>query len=229
MPDGPDFYGPVSGLFRADPRRTDEPLLDALLAWPDPTTSGSTSAPGRAGMPCRWRSASGRSSPWSRRRGCSALAELADEHGIANVRVVDGALATDSPATGPLRADVALIAHLGYDIEAIGPFLDAMEAAAARRCVAVLMDRQPSSIADPFWPPIHGEARVALPALPEFVDLLRARPDAEGAFEASLFADPRGSTRSTSCMVSSAASFGSPRAAPMGDRRLRTSVEASWP
>ena len=37
------------------------------------------------------------------------------------------------------------------------------------------MDRQPSSIADPFWPPIHGEARVALPALPEFLGLLRAR------------------------------------------------------
>jgi hypothetical protein len=37
------------------------------------------------------------------------------------------------------------------------------------------MERQPSSVADPFWPPIHGEERVRLPALPEFVDLLRAR------------------------------------------------------
>jgi hypothetical protein len=37
------------------------------------------------------------------------------------------------------------------------------------------MERQPSSIADVCWPPVHGETRVALPALPEFVDLLRAR------------------------------------------------------
>jgi hypothetical protein len=37
------------------------------------------------------------------------------------------------------------------------------------------MERQPASIADPCWLPVHGEARVALPALPEFVELLRAR------------------------------------------------------
>ena len=49
-----------------------------------------------------------------------------------------------------------------------------MEAAARRLCVAVLMERQPSSIADVCWPPVHGETRVALPALPEFVELLRA-------------------------------------------------------
>jgi hypothetical protein len=69
----------------------------------------------------------------------------------------------------------ALIAHVGYDIEEIDPFVDAMEAAIRRLCVAVLMDRQPASVADPFWPPVHGEARVSLPALPEFVELLRAR------------------------------------------------------
>jgi hypothetical protein len=39
----------------------------------------------------------------------------------------------------------------------------------------MLMERQPSSIADACWPPVHGEARVSLPALPEFVELLRAR------------------------------------------------------
>jgi hypothetical protein len=106
----------------------------------------------------------------------AALAELMAEHGIANIRAVDDRWppAPGSPAFG-LRADVALIAHLGYDIEAIGPFVDAMEAAAERMCVAVLMERQPSSLADPFWPPIHGEERVRLPALNELVELLEAR------------------------------------------------------
>ena len=74
-----------------------------------------------------------------------------------------------------IAADVALIAHVGYDIEAIGPFVRAMESVARRLCVAVLMERQPSSIADACWPPVHGEARVALPALPGFVELLEAR------------------------------------------------------
>jgi hypothetical protein len=50
-----------------------------------------------------------------------------------------------------------------------------MESAAGRLCIAMLMERQPSSIADVCWPPVHGEARVSLPALPDFVELLRAR------------------------------------------------------
>jgi hypothetical protein len=37
------------------------------------------------------------------------------------------------------------------------------------------MERSPAVSAEPFWPPVHGEARVALPALPAFVDLLAAR------------------------------------------------------
>jgi hypothetical protein len=38
-----------------------------------------------------------------------------------------------------------------------------------------MMDRAPASAADPFWPLVHGEARVALPALPDFIELLRVR------------------------------------------------------
>jgi hypothetical protein len=37
------------------------------------------------------------------------------------------------------------------------------------------MERQPASTIDPFWPLVHGEARVGLPALPEFLELLEAR------------------------------------------------------
>ena len=105
----------------------------------------------------------------------AALREQATEHGIANVRAIEGRWPVD-PALGPApTADVALIANLGYDVEAIGPFLDAMEAAAGRLCVAILADRQPSAPAHAFWPPVHGEARIELPALDDFLDLLRAR------------------------------------------------------
>ncbi|MET0850096.1 MAG: hypothetical protein ABW020_03110, partial [Candidatus Rokuibacteriota bacterium] len=79
------------------------------------------------------------------------------------------------PMEGAPVADVVLIAHLGYDVEDIGPFLDAMEAAARRLCVAVLATPSPPHLAEPFWPPIHGEARVALPALTEFLVLLLGR------------------------------------------------------
>ena len=68
-----------------------------------------------------------------------------------------------------------MIAHVGYDIEDIGPFLDAMEAATRGQCVAVLTDRSPASVADPFWPLVHGEDRVPLPALPDLLEILHSR------------------------------------------------------
>ena len=177
VPDGEDFYRPVTGLFRADPRRTDEPILDALLAlaMPDDAWLDIGAGAGRYALPLALHVREVVAvEPSDGMR--AALEELAIEHGIGNVRSVADRWPpmVAGPAAG-IRADAALIAHLGYDIEAIGPFLDAMEAAASRLCVAILMERQPSSIADPFWPPIHGEERVALPALPEFLELLRVR------------------------------------------------------
>jgi hypothetical protein len=103
-----------------------------------------------------------------------ALHEIAGEHQIDNIETIEGRWPLPEGAGTP-PGDVALIAHVGYDIEGIGPFIDALEAAANRLCVAVLMDRAPASASDPFWPMVHGEERVPLPGLPELVELLRAR------------------------------------------------------
>jgi len=98
------------------------------------------------------------------------------EHGISNVRVVAGSWPEAAERLGDLpAADVSMIAHVGYDIEAIGPFIDAMESATRERCIAVLTDRSPASVADPFWPLVHGEERVPLPALPDLLELLQSR------------------------------------------------------
>lgn len=176
VPDGPDFYGPVSGLFRADPHRTDDPILDALLALARPSDRWLDigAGAGRFALPLALRVREVVALDPS----AGMLAALREEmaaHGIANVRPIEGRWPLDDPAAAAeLRSDVALIAHLGYDIEAIGPFVAAMEAAARRCCVAVLMERQPSAVADAFWPPIHGEERVPLPALGDFLRLLEA-------------------------------------------------------
>src|SRR6476646_9298217 len=105
-----------------------------------------------------------------------SLREIAEDYAIENVRTVEARWPPADPGqASAFEADVALIAHVGYDVEAIGPFLDALEAAAARVCVAVLMARVPASAADGFWPPVHGESRVPLPALPDVLELLAAR------------------------------------------------------
>ncbi len=172
-----DFYAPVSSLFVADPRRTDEPVLDVLqaLARPESTWLDIGAGAGRYALPLALRVKqviAVEPSAGMRR----ALRTGIDEHGLENVRVVPGSWPEALGELGTLpAADVAFIAHVGYDIEAIGPFLDAMEAAAGERCVAVLTDRSPGAVADPFWPVVHGEPRVPLPALPDLIALLAAR------------------------------------------------------
>jgi CTP:molybdopterin cytidylyltransferase MocA/SAM-dependent methyltransferase len=171
VPDSADFYAPVSGLFRVDPGRGDDPVLDALLALavPGETWIDIGAGAGRFALPLA-RVAGEVVAIEPSVAMLDALREEMSSHGITNVRAIEGRWPMDDPPIG----DVGLIAHVGYDIEAIGPFLRAMEASARRLCVAVLMERQPASLADPFWPIVHGETRVSLPALPEFVALLEA-------------------------------------------------------
>ncbi len=172
-----DFYAPVTSLFVADPRRTGEPALDALLAMAsaDESWLDIGAGAGRYALPLalKVREVVAVEPSGSMRR---ALRTGLDEHGVHNVRVVAGAWPDALDELGPLPAvDTALIAHVAYDIEPIGAFLDAMEAATRDRCVALLTDRSPASVADPFWPLVHDEERVPLPALPELVALLEAR------------------------------------------------------
>ena len=144
IPDGADFYAPVTSLFRADPTRTDDPVLDALLASSDRAKRGSTSGAGagRFALPiARALDPSGglvvALDP--SRSMLEGLLEIAEDYAVENVRTSRPAGRPPDPrAAADFEADVALIAHVGYDVEEIGPFLDALEgrrpAACARPC-----------------------------------------------------------------------------------------------
>jgi len=178
-PDGADFYAPVTSLFRADPTRTDEPALEVLRSF---VRDGETwldigAGAGRYALPIARELAPSGGEVLALDTSAAmlaALGEIAAEHGIDNVRTIQGRWPPLDGDLAPYRADVALIAHVSYDIADIGSFVRAMESSARRLGVAVLMERQPSSIADVCWPTVWGEERVPLPALPEFVELLRA-------------------------------------------------------
>jgi SAM-dependent methyltransferase len=175
-PEGGDFYAPVSRLFIADPRRTDDEVLDHLLplALPDDAWLDVGAGAGRYALPLALHVREVIAldpSPGM----LAALRDEAAEHEIGNVRTIEARWPVDPALRPSPTADAVLIANLGYDVEAIGPFLDALEAAAGRLCVAILADRQPSSPAHAFWPPVHGEERAALPAFDDFLALLGAR------------------------------------------------------
>lgn len=167
-----DFYAPMAPRFRADPHRTDEPALDHLgsLVVPGETWLDIGAGGGRYALPLALLAGEVIAvDPSEGMRG--VLAKSMHEHGITNISIVPERW----PMASAPRADVALMANLGHDIEDIGSFLDAMEASARRLCVAVMVDPAPPYLAEPFWPPIHGEVRVPLPALSEFLVLLLAR------------------------------------------------------
>ena len=108
VPDGRDFYGPVASIFRADPTRSDDPVLALLLGeahsgemWLDVGAGA-----GRYALPLARRVRRDRGGPV---RGCFRLREIVAEHGIANVRT----LQERWPMSDPPRR-VVLIAHAGY-------------------------------------------------------------------------------------------------------------------
>src|SRR5688572_21115929 len=170
--EGADFYAPVAQVFRADPRRTDESALDRLLELtrPEDTWLDIGAGGGRYALPLALKAREVIAVDPSEGMLDQMRAGMADA-GIANVRVLHGRW----PMAEPPTADVSLIAHVGYDVEDLGPFLDAMEASASRLCVAVLLASSPAAAAAPYFEQVHGEPRNLLPALPEFLAVLLAR------------------------------------------------------
>ena len=168
----PDFYASIATTFKADPRRTDEPALDVIcgLVVPGETWLDIGAGGGRYALPLALAGAQVVAvdpSPGM----LAVLKEAQAEFEVEGVSTIESRW----PMAQPPAADVAFISHVSYDIAEIGPFLDAMESAASRLCVAVLLSDAPASQAAALWPRVHGEERDLLPALPEFLALLLAR------------------------------------------------------
>lgn len=170
-----DHYAPIANRFRVDPRRTDDSSLYTLLTYavPEETWLDIGAGGGRYALPLAL--AVKEVVALDPSKGMlNVLREGLAEHSLHNVRVVEGRwpAAAEDPS---VQADVAFIAHVGYDIEQIGPFLDAMERSARRLCLAMLFWRRPTWALDGVWPAVHGVERARLPAVRELVALLMAR------------------------------------------------------
>jgi ubiquinone/menaquinone biosynthesis C-methylase UbiE len=170
--DGADFWKDMAKVFRADPRRSDDRVLDALqaLVQPGETWLDVGAGGGRFALPLALKVRRVIAvEPSDAMRG--VLREGMTEHGIANIDVIEGRWEhVEAPV-----ADVALIAHVGYDIDNIVPFLEKLERHARRLCVAVMLDRQPATNFGALFEAIFSEKQATLPALREFVPLQLAR------------------------------------------------------
>ena len=170
-PEDGDFYAPVASAFRADPDRTDDPSLNALLALTQPgeTWLDVGAGGGRYALAVARRVAQVIAMEPSEGMR-QVLTETARTFGITNVALIPERW----PPARPPTSEVAVITHVGYDVEEIGPFLEALERSARRLCIAMLMEQAPGSHLASMWEAVHGEPRATLPALPEFLTLLWA-------------------------------------------------------
>jgi hypothetical protein len=173
-----DFYAPVAESFKADPHRTDDPLLDVLrpIVRPEETWLDVGAGGGRYTLPIAVLARRVFAvEPSAGMRG--VMVGACREFGIGNVDLFDERwpCSSDTPI-----ADVGFISQVGYDIPDFGAFLDQLEAHSRRLCVAVLFARAPISDFAPLWPLVHAEQRVLLPGLAEFTTLLFAKGAAAG-------------------------------------------------
>jgi CTP:molybdopterin cytidylyltransferase MocA/SAM-dependent methyltransferase len=221
-----DHYGPVAGLFRDDPRRDGDEILAAVLrhAQPGDTWLDIGAGAGRYAFPI----ALAVREVIAVDPSAAMVAALSDgvrEHGIENVRVVDGRWPEAAASLSPLPcADVSFIANVGHDTEAIAPFVDALDAATRRACVAVMQEQPPASIAAPFFETVHGEPRIPLPALADFLDLLEARGTKP---EIALIARPARIWRSRDELVTFLRRQTWVRPGSAADRRLQDAIEGA--
>ena len=165
-----DHYAATAERFRPGALDSHEwPLIEALAraedSWLDIGAGG-----GRFAVPLARRVArvvAVEPSPAMR----AALQGTTAGAALANIEVHD---ARWPDATWRLDADVALAAHVIYDIRVIGPFIEAMERHARRLCVIVVAEQGRGGNVAPLFEAVHGEPQQTLPALREVVALLGA-------------------------------------------------------
>ncbi len=164
-----DHWTQYARQFKADPHRTGDALVEQLRSRISPGESllDVGAGGGRLALPlaltCR-RVTAVEPSPSM----CAVMRESAQEFGVENVEIVESGWLEASVEP----ADVVLCSHVVYVVEDIGPFVSKMSDHAKRLVMVVMYQAPPQSQMYGLWERVHGEKRLALPALPQFIPAL---------------------------------------------------------
>ena len=164
-----DHWQPYAHHFRADPWRTDDFLLNRLIqaVQAHQTLLDVGAGAGRLALPlalnCR-RVVTVEPSPSM----AQALGEQASDLSISNVSIVQATW--EEAVVEP--ADVVLCCHVLYVVKDVEGFVRKLESHARQRVLVVLFESSPQAQTYPLWKRVHGEDRLHLPALPEFMEVL---------------------------------------------------------
>lgn len=164
-----DLWSTLAESFRADPNRTDDPVVNLLTQWvtPDSTVLDVGGGAGRYALPlalrCRHVSVVEPSPSM-----VNALNDAVRSAAIENVSVV--AETWEDADVEPV--DLVLCANVVYGVADIEPFLRKLNEQARDRVAIVVWMDAPLSMMSPLWREVHGEDRIELPALPELLPVL---------------------------------------------------------
>ena len=165
-----DHWANNPSLFRGTPNPTGDIVVEAALSriMPGETLLDVGSGGGRFALPlaasCRTVTAVDPSPTM-----CGVLRQSLAEYHIANVSIIEAGWLDACVET----ADVVLCSHVAYFIEDIESFVRKLDNRASRRVLIVLFQSAPQSPMYGLWEQVHGEKRHGLPALPEFLPVLR--------------------------------------------------------
>lgn len=164
-----DLWSTLAESFRADPHRTDDPVVNLLAGWvtPDLTVLDVGGGAGRYALPlaihCRHVTVVEPSPSM-----VSNLTAACQSAGIENVSAV--AETWEDAEVEP--ADIVLCANVVYGVADIEPFVRKLNEHARDRVAIVVWMDAPLSMMSPLWREVHGEDRIELPALPELLPVL---------------------------------------------------------
>ncbi len=164
-----DHWRPYAQMFRADPRRTDDPLVNRLLREiaPHHRVIDVGAGGGRLALPLALRCrhlAAVEPSPSM----VAVLRRQASDYSIQNVSVVEATWEEVEVEA----ADIVLCAHVLYVVPEIEIFVRKLEAHARERVLIVLYEAPPQSQIYPLWERVHGEERRPLPGLSQYRGVL---------------------------------------------------------
>ena len=169
IPPPQDHWRPFAQNFRADPHRTDDPLVNRLLQEVEPqhTVMDVGAGGGRLALPLALRCAKMVAVEPSSSM-CQVLREQATDSGVDNVSLVEAQWEEAQVEA----VDIILCAHVLYVVAGIEHFVRKMEANAREKVLIVLFQSPPQSQIYPLWQMVHGEERIPLPSLPQFREVL---------------------------------------------------------
>ena len=163
-----DSWSNFAQQYRADPRRTDDPLVNHLrqVVTSEQVVLDVGAGGGRLALPLALEAKkviAVEPSPSM----CRVLREVAEEFDVWNVEVLEADwLEAEVPV-----ADLAICCHVLYVIRDIEAFVRKLEKH-AKRVIVVVYQAPPQSQIYPLWEPVHGVPRLSLPSLPEFLEVL---------------------------------------------------------